>query len=533
MVAETVSGMVQGVEGTLVEVQADISSGLPVFMMIGLLSSEVKEAKERVRTAMKNSGYILPPRRVAVNLAPADIKKYGTGFDLAITVALFVSLGIVFQERVRDMVFVGELALDGSLSALPGVLPIVKEARDRGYSCCVVPAENVREASVIENIRIVGITHITELAAWLSGGQPPEYTDREPGEEDDDTPDPALFSSFRLVGDLSRVRGQKNARRALEIAAAGFHNLFLDGPPGVGKSMVASCLPGIMPPMTLEEMIETTMVYSVKGLLSKRFSLIRDRPFRAPSHAVTFAGMFGGGRIPKPGEISLAHHGVLFLDELPEFGRDMIEKFRIPLETNEIQLTRFERTLTFPADFLLIAAANPCPCGYYPDLTRCRCFPNEIIRYRNKLSGPVLDRIDLFVRCDEVSYEDLSSKDLGESSASVQKRVMQAWERQQERFAGAPIHFNGRMTQEMIERYCRLEPEGSRLMGQAFQVFSLSGRSYFRILRIARTIADLDGSDSIKLCHLEEALHFRMVMGEKAEKEFVTPSSVKRLGGQA
>ena len=533
MVAEVMSGMIQGIEGFLVKIQTDISDGLPVFNMVGYLSNEVKEAKERVRTAMKNSGFHLPPKRISVNLAPADFRKTGTCFDLAIAVSLMQAEGMIRENMTQQIVFIGELALDGSLSPVEGVLSIVRESIRQGFASCMVPEDNYYEASLLEDIEIIGVRNLWEVRDYLNGiplvDQNAEIIGRIQGGEHFSgeflkvsnrvfikEPVPDRDGDFEVLQnpgiDFADVRGQKDAKRAMEIAAAGFHNLMLDGPPGVGKTMLASCLPGIMPEMTRDECIETTMIYSVKGLMKKGFSLVKKRPFRAVSSAATPAGLFGGGIIPKPGEISLAHHGVLFLDELPEFGREMIERFRLPLESHYIDIVRKERSLYFPADFLLVAAANPCPCGFYPDRNRCRCTNRQILRYHNRLSGPILDRIDLFVRCEEVPFQVLSRNQKTESSEKIRQRVVKAWERQRARAAEGKMILNGRLNRQQIQEFCQLDKVSYRFLEEVFDKFHLSGRSYYRLLKVGRTIADLEGSERILLEHLEEAVHFREII---------------------
>ncbi|MCI6859281.1 MAG: YifB family Mg chelatase-like AAA ATPase [Eubacterium sp.] len=510
MVAEVASGMVQGVQGEIIKIQADVGNGLPVFHMIGSLSNEVKEARERVRTALRNMGTVLPARRISVNFAPADLRKYGTFFDLGVAVALLLAMERLPDDRVKETIFLGELSLDGTLCPISGVLPIILEGEKKGYRRCIVPVENGEEASFAEKIEVYVFSSLEEVCDYLKYG--------EEGESGKIVISDEKSEQSLLPGtDFSEVHGQQMAKRALEIAAAGWHNIFLDGPPGVGKSLLASCMPGIMPDMTREEMIEITMIYSVKGLLHGGCSLIRERPFRAPSHLVTPAGMFGGGVIPRPGEISLAHHGVLFLDELPQYKKDLIEMFRLPLEEHAIELVRKDRTVEFPADFLLVTAANPCPCGYYPNLKRCHCSDRQIEKYRNKISGPILDRIDLFVRCDEISYKDFSNAREEEKSALKKRRIEAAWQIQKERFHGQDTAFNSRMSRMQIEKYCRLDEAGEKLMKEAFDLFRLTGRSYYKVLKVARTIADLDHSEQIRSIHLEEALHFRNIV-------FISPS---------
>lgn len=518
MVAEVKSGMVYGIQGELITVQADISDGLPIFYMIGYLSAEVKEAKERVKTALKNTGFCLPPKRVAVNLAPADRRKAGTCFDLAIAVSLLIAMGMIPGDAAEGVLFLGELALDGTLLSIEGVLPILYCARSHGYHRCVIPMDNVGEAVLLEDMEVFGAETIQDVFSQLTGGKGgglsfttmPVSSNIYDGQENIDKHRNYSFPDFK------DVKGQKMAKRAIEIAVAGYHNLFLDGPPGAGKSMLASCIPGIMPEMTIEEIIDTTMIYSVKGLLKKGSSSVESRPYRAPGHSTSMAGMFGGGNIPKPGEISLAHHGVLFLDEFNEYKREIIEMFRVPLEKHEIVLTRNSRPFLFPCDFILIAAANPCPCGFYPDRNYCRCTGRQIRQYQNKLSGPILDRIDLFVHCQKVSYQELTGRKEAESSENIRKRIDRTWKIQKERFKDRPHSFNGRMERTDIEQFCQLDKPSRQLMERAFDVFHMTGRSYYRVLKTARTIADLEEEEQILQCHLEEALLFRRTVDDQS-----------------
>lgn len=535
MVAEVWSGTVRGIQGELITVQADISDGLPLFGMTGHLSSEVKEAKDRVRTALKNTGYHLPPKRVSVNLAPADMRKSGACYDFAIAVGILTAMSVIPGEAVRGILFLGELALDGMLSPVTGVLAILQAAYRAGCRTCAVPRGNAREASLLPGMRVLAFSNLREAVDHLSGRQEEdgEGTQRvegsvrpQTGESEKKqakntaaweaeegarsvTKDREQEEKEQAGPDLSEVKGQQMAKRALEIAVAGGHNLFLDGPPGAGKSMLAACTPGIMPEMSREEQIDATVIYSVKGLLRDDFSLVRKRPFRAPSSSVTIAGMFGGGGNPRPGEVTLAHHGVLFLDEFPEFKKELIEMFRVVLEEHKITQIRNGRTVTFPADFIFIAAANPCPCGYYPDRRYCRCTPRQVLNYQSRLSGPILDRLDLFVRCDKVSYAMMAEEKKAESSAVVRERIRRVWELQKERFARKEYLFNGRMPAKDVERYCVLDGDSRALLKEIFDRLQLTGRSYHRILKVSRTIADLEESEEIREEHVREALLFR------------------------
>ncbi|HJA05620.1 MAG TPA: YifB family Mg chelatase-like AAA ATPase [Candidatus Mediterraneibacter pullicola] len=494
------SAAVDGLGVELVRVEADVSNGLPMFHMVGYLSSEVKEAGERVRTAIRNSGFEYPPKRTVINLSPATLRKRGASFDLPIAMASLMSLGQIPAEKQKKSLVIGELSLDGRVRKVPGILPIVMKAKAAGVSRCIVPAENMAEGSLVSGMEVIGVESLNETVSVFQGKPMPEKQFQ--GREEEE---PEMFPDF------ADIRGQDNVKRAAEIAVAGGHNLLMIGPPGSGKSMTAKCIAGILPPPDMKESLEITKIYSVLGMLNEKSPLIRKRPFREVHHTATRAALIGGGMFPHPGEISLAHGGVLFLDELPEFKKSVLEVLRQPLEEKEIQITRTYGTYRFPADVILVAAMNPCPCGCYPDMQKCTCSPAQIQMYLNKISRPFLDRIDLCVEAEAVSYEDLTSERRAESSAQIRKRVCRVRETQKERYRGMEITVNGMLDEKGLKRYCALGAEEKRLMEQAFSVMELTARGYHRILKTARTIADLEGEEQIRENHLKEALGYRMV----------------------
>ena len=495
-----ISAAIDGLGVELVRVEADVSNGLPVFHMVGYLSSEVKEAGERVRTAIRNSGFEYPPKRTVINLSPATLRKRGASFDLPIAMASLMSLGQIPAEKQKKSLVIGELSLDGRVRKVPGILPIVMKAKAAGVSRCIVPAENMAEGSLVSGMEVIGVESLNETVSVFQGKPMPEKQFQ--GREEEE---PEMFPDF------ADIRGQDNVKRAAEIAVAGGHNLLMIGPPGSGKSMTAKCIAGILPPPDMKESLEITKIYSVLGMLNEKSPLIRKRPFREVHHTATRAALIGGGMFPHPGEISLAHGGVLFLDELPEFKKSVLEVLRQPLEEKEIQITRTYGTYRFPADVILVAAMNPCPCGCYPDMQKCTCSPAQIQMYLNKISRPFLDRIDLCVEAEAVSYEDLTSERRAESSAQIRKRVCRVRETQKERYRGMEITVNGMLDEKGLKRYCALGAEEKRLMEQAFSVMELTARGYHRILKTARTIADLEGEEQIRENHLKEALGYRMV----------------------
>ncbi len=488
-----------GIEGFLVEVEVDISEGLPCMELVGALGSTVKEARERVKAALHHCGVTLPPRRITVNLSPADRRKEGGSFDLPIAVAILQALGCFFGVFGSDICFIGELSLDGRLRPVNGVLSLVHFAREQGFRTCVVPRENGAEAALVQGIQVLALDMLTDL--WELEKHPERFRYR--GDEC------AVVAARGTIKDFSDIVGQESLRRAAEVAAAGMHNLLMIGPPGAGKTMVAERIPGILPEITSEEQLELTKIYSVCGLVERESPLVRVRPFRTIHHTVPVTTMIGGGRIPHPGEVSLAHHGVLFLDELAEFPRPTLEALRQPMEAREIVVSRMYGAFHFPAHFMVVAGMNPCPCGYYPDRNQCECDPGAIARYQSRVSRPFLDRMDMCVEVAKVRYEQLQTHAKGESSAQIKARVEVAREIQARRFARESFRFNSAIPSNRIETYCPLDPEGKLVMAEIYEKKNLSARSYHKILKVARTIADLDGEEKIYKRHLCEAVSYR------------------------
>jgi magnesium chelatase family protein len=513
MLARVLTGATAGLEGAVVEVEVDLAQGLPGFTVVGLPDVAVQEARERVRAAVRNSGYAFPLKRVTVNLAPAEVRKEGAGYDVPIAVGVLAAAGEVPLPAEPTM-FLGELSLDGALRHTTGILPRVALAREQRFGTVVVPAVDAPEAALVEGVRVIPARTLADLARHLSGEDPIG-----PFEANGAAPSagggPAGDAPFPQ--DLADVQGQEHAKRALEVAAAGGHNLLLCGAPGAGKTLLARCLPSILPPLTLDEALEVTQVYSVCGLLTPEEPLIRLRPFRAPHHTISHAGLVGGGSAPRPGELSLAHRGVLFLDELPEFGQYTLETLRQPLESGVVTIARAAGVVTFPARVTLAAAMNPCPCGFLGDSVRpCRCSDFAVRRYRRRLSGPLLDRIDIHLEVTRVPYGKLSVGTVddapgppSEPSAAVRARVVAARERQRERFAGTPVSCNAEMGPATVRRYGRTDEAGERLLGQATARLGLSARAYHRVLKLARTIADLAGAEIVGAAHVAEALQYR------------------------
>ena len=507
MYSTIITGALLGVSAYLVSVEVDISSGLPSLSLVGSLSQEVREARERVGVALRNTGLSLPASRITVNLSPANRRKDGTAFDLAIAVGLLEAMGQVSEEAVKDTLFLGELGLDGEIKGVSGVLPIVREAAARGISQCVVPFVNGSEGALIPNVTVRAATDLKQLISFLQT----EQEEREPLLPAIQLDAGKLFQdkNAEKIPDFSEVRGQEAAKRGAEIAAAGFHHLLMAGPPGAGKSMIAKRIPGILPPLTLEESLEVTSIVSVAGLLREGETLVTKRPFQNPHHTITQAALVGGSTVPRPGVISLAHRGVLFLDELPEFQRVALDSLRQPLEEHRVHIARANSAVTYPSDFMMVCAMNPCPCGYYPDVNRCRCTEPQIRRYMGKISGPILDRIDLCVELESVDITSLKEEKKGESSARIRKRVMKARERQEKRFYGTAYRFNADIQAADIEVFCPLGRRERQQMEQLCSALGLSVRAYHRILKVARTIADLEGTDEIGIEHLMEASFYR------------------------
>ena len=503
MLVKVFGAAVQGIDATIVTIEVNSSRGIK-FFLVGLPDSAVKESHERIISALQVNGYKFPTRQIVVNMAPANIRKEGSSYDLPLAIGILASAEEILPDKLSDYLIIGELSLDGSLQPIKGALPIAISARSQGFKGFILPKQNAKEAAVVNNLNVYGVENIKEVIEFFNGKRELEPTIVHTREE-------FFQHQDNYPYDFADVKGQESVKRAMEVAAAGGHNLIMIGSPGSGKSMMAKRLPSILPPLSLAESLETTKIHSVAGKLTKNDSLIATRPFRSPHHTISQVAMVGGGSNPQPGEISLAHNGLLFLDELPEFSRSVLEVLRQPLEDRHISISRAKYSLDYPASFMLVASMNPCPCGYYTHPTKaCVCNPGQVHRYLNRISGPLLDRIDIQIEIVPVPSEKMAEQNTGESSASIRERVIKARKIQEERFANHPgIHCNAQMESKLLQQYATPDDQGLRLLRNAMTRLNLSARAYDRILKVARTISDLEGSEHIQSHHLAEAIGYR------------------------
>ncbi|MBT4479184.1 MAG: YifB family Mg chelatase-like AAA ATPase [Flavobacteriales bacterium] len=503
MLVKTYGSAVSGIHATTITIEVDVTAGIK-FFLVGLPDNAVKESEQRIRAALQNNGYRIPGKKIIINMAPADIKKEGSSYDLPLAIGILAASGQMKSEIISDYVIMGELSLDGSLHHIKGALPIAIKAREEGFKGIILPKENAREAAIVNDLEVLGVENIKELIDFFNGDSEIEKTEIDTLAE--------FYSALNNnIPDFSDVKGQENIKRALEIAAAGGHNVIMIGPPGSGKTMLAKRMSGILPPLTLQEALETTKIHSVAGRLSANNTLMTSRPFRSPHHTISDVALVGGGVNPQPGEISLSHNGVLFLDELPEFKRTVLEVMRQPLEDRVVTISRAKSTVDYPASFMLVSSMNPCPCGYYNHPEKdCLCPPGMVQKYLNKISGPLLDRIDLHVEVTPVSFSELSSKEKGESSKDIREKVILSREIQEKRFSASDkTYSNSHMNSKHIQKFCILDSESSDMLKTAMEKLDLSARAYDRILKVSRTIADLAASENIQSQHIAEAIQYR------------------------